>query len=264
MQDRYVGDVGDFAKYALLRRLVGGPDERRIRLGVAWCLFPDETHNNDGRYVSYLDRPAFEGLDDRLLRTLRRIVGSGKRAVSSVSRSGIFPRETVFFAASVADSGTRHSQADRLRHRTDWLARCLTKTETCDLVFFDPDNGLEVASVPKRHPNAGKYIYWDEVDPFWRRGQALLIYHHLNRTASADQQVRRMQDRFRSMLGGGSAIPLVFRRGSCRIFWLACRENEVGQELKRRACEFLSSGWSRHFRPAGWPDEDQTDRRSAP
>jgi hypothetical protein len=52
MQDRYVGDVGDFAKYALLRRLCGQPGERAIRLGVVWCLFPDESLTNDGRHIS--------------------------------------------------------------------------------------------------------------------------------------------------------------------------------------------------------------------
>ena len=265
MQNRYVGDVGDFAKYALLRRLVGRPDEQSIRLGVVWCLFPNETHNNDGRHISYLDAPEFEGLDDLLLRMLRRIVNSDRRAVSAVSSSLVFPKGTIFFDAPVIDPKSfPPSPTDRLRYRADWLARCLTVAAQCDLVFFDPDNGLEVASVPKHHPNAGKYIYWDEVELFWRRGQALLIYHHLNRTVSADQQVSRLQDQFRSRLSGGSAFPLVFRRGSCRIFWLACGDTEVGQELKHRASKFLNSEWSRHFRPVGWPGEDQTAMRSAP
>ena len=33
MQDRYTGDIGDFAKYGLLRALEAGH-----RLGVAWYL----------------------------------------------------------------------------------------------------------------------------------------------------------------------------------------------------------------------------------
>ena len=59
MQNRYVGDVGDFAKYALLRRLAGSLEERPIRLGIVWCLYPDESHNSDGSHVSYLRRPEF-------------------------------------------------------------------------------------------------------------------------------------------------------------------------------------------------------------
>lgn len=37
MQNRYVGDIGDFAKYGLLWAL--SPQKR---LGVAWYLYPDE------------------------------------------------------------------------------------------------------------------------------------------------------------------------------------------------------------------------------
>src|SRR6266851_6371289 len=83
MQNRYVGDVGDFAKYALLRRLVGRPTEEALRLGVVWCLFPDESHNNDGRHVSYLRAAGFTSLDDDLRVRLERIVGS-RRSVSAI------------------------------------------------------------------------------------------------------------------------------------------------------------------------------------
>src|SRR6478672_5257600 len=52
MQNRYVGDIGDYLKLGILRALSPG-----YRLGVAWWLFPDEGHNQDGRHVGYLQRP---------------------------------------------------------------------------------------------------------------------------------------------------------------------------------------------------------------
>ena len=47
MQDRYVGDIGDFVKYGLLRALGKGK-----RLGVAWYLpaAADLTGSGDGRH----------------------------------------------------------------------------------------------------------------------------------------------------------------------------------------------------------------------
>src|SRR5262245_49168756 len=56
MQDRYVGDVGDYAKYALLKALAGDPSSTKIRLGVVWCRFPDESHNQDGKHIAYLEK----------------------------------------------------------------------------------------------------------------------------------------------------------------------------------------------------------------
>ena len=52
MQDRYAGDVGDFVKLGLLRALSPGR-----KLGMAWYRYPDESHNGDGRHITYLDQP---------------------------------------------------------------------------------------------------------------------------------------------------------------------------------------------------------------
>jgi hypothetical protein len=51
MQNRYVGDIGDYVKLAILRALA-----HDRRLGVAWWLFPDERHNADGGHREYLER----------------------------------------------------------------------------------------------------------------------------------------------------------------------------------------------------------------
>jgi len=37
MQDKYVGDIGDFGKYALLKSLA----KRDVPLGIVWCLTND-------------------------------------------------------------------------------------------------------------------------------------------------------------------------------------------------------------------------------
>ncbi len=248
MQDRYVGDVGDFAKYALLRRLTGIAGEDEIRLGVIWCLHPDEVHNGDGRHVSYLHRPEFVELDAELGAALRKIVLSGRRSVSAVAHAGILPFRTVFcdgFACGPTEMRLRRN--DRMLHRSSWLGACLELTTGCKLVFFDPDNGLEIASVQKHHAKAGKYIYWDELSPFWSRGQALLIYHHLNRTKPAADQIALLTARLQATFDGAAIKALVFRRGSCRVFWLVCPRTSPGSEIKRRADAFLSGGWLRHF-----------------
>ena len=57
MQNQYVGDIGDFGKYGLLRAISGDP----LRLGVVWYLFPDEPTKEpgkgDGKFIDYLCHP---------------------------------------------------------------------------------------------------------------------------------------------------------------------------------------------------------------
>ena len=143
------------------------------------------------------------------------------------------------------------SQRERLLCRSTWLARCFELTGNCDLVFFDPDNGLEIASVPKHHPKAGKYIYWDELVPFWNRGHALLIYHHLNRTASAARQIQSLKLRFAATFDRAEVLPLVFRRGSSRVFWLVHRGDALGAGIRTSSRRSLEHRLVSTF-PAVW------------
>jgi hypothetical protein len=45
MQNKYTGDVGDFAKYGLMRQF----GEAGFRMVLAWYLFPNEGHNAGDR-----------------------------------------------------------------------------------------------------------------------------------------------------------------------------------------------------------------------
>jgi hypothetical protein len=260
MQNRYVGDVGDFGKYALLRALC--QPEPSINLAVIWCLFPDESGNNDGRHVSYIRDQGFAQLDVRLHATLADIVTQSRRNIAAIGDSGCLPASTVFCADPISAVDTSQARSmERLRHRAERLEACIRRTSTCELVFFDPDNGLEIASIPKHHPKSGKYIYWDELAQFWRRGNTLLIYHHLNRTVNAATQVTGLTRRFAGKFPDARTIPLVFRRGSARVFWLIHHGDDLGRKLERRAANMLGGGWSRHFRPFGWPDENSSGPR---
>src|ERR1700750_1369897 len=169
MQNRYVGDVGDFAKYGLLRQLaVGGS----LRLGIVWYLFDDEAHNSDGRHISYLRESSFNRLDPQLHRVLEKLVSTGTRSVKAVARSGILPSATISFDEPIVRSSHLASSREIREHqRAAWLQKAIAATVNCDLVFFDPDNGIETPSVARHSPKGGKYVFWEELLSFWERGQ---------------------------------------------------------------------------------------------
>jgi hypothetical protein len=99
MQSRYVGDIGDYLKLGILRALSPG-----YHLGVAWWLFPDETHNKDGRHIGYLNRPQqWRHFDPDLFDALRRIVLSTQRNVHTLEVAGVLPDAT--FASEFIPNG---------------------------------------------------------------------------------------------------------------------------------------------------------------
>ena len=260
MQNRYVGDLGDFGKFGLLRALcpLGGPaGASPLSLGIVWYLVPDETHNEDGRFVDYLDLSAthqerFRACDPPLYDALRGIVLSGARNVATIQRGNILPSGTRFYDdiltfedLSGAGAGMGRLRAQR---RVLWLEGALRATEGCDAVFLDPDNGLEVG-VGFLQLRGPKYAFFDELLPFVQRDQSLLIYHHVARRGTALDQVMGRMAQIEDCLGR-SAFALLYHRGSARAFFVVPAQRHWAA-LSSRAGEFLESPWAQHFELVG-------------
>lgn len=246
MQDRYVGDVGDYGKYALLRSLAKHVDCPRT-LAVVWCAFPDESHNGDGRHISYLTDPKYAAYDPDLYLGLQRLVGSGRRTMADVEEAGLLPSGTRFFrepTTGLLGEGLLGTQ--RKAYREAWLDRAYEASRGADIVFFDPDNGIGTPATPRFAAKGGKFVYWDEMRRFWDRGQSLVVYHHLNRTASVAAQEAVLRARFLEELGHPRLLyPVLFRRGSCRHFWVVGQSRHEAW-LVRALKAFAATGWAVH------------------
>ncbi len=70
--------------------------------------------------------------------------------------------------------------ADDRIARAEFMERCSAQFRSADLIFFDPDNGLEV-TLPKGRKNSSKYLYFDEVAGFYDDGKSVLVYQHFPR-----------------------------------------------------------------------------------
>lgn len=70
-----------------------------------------------------------------------------------------------------------------------WHQNSLQHLKSCDLIFYDPDNGLEVQSRGKLHPKSFKYVYFDEVFEAFKQEKSVVIYQHTNQNVEKDQQI---------------------------------------------------------------------------
>ena len=248
MQDRYIGDVGDFGKFSLLRKLTdNNPPIDRLKLGVVWYKFPDEAHNGDGRHIGYLRDGSFSMLDPDLHSGLARIVTLGRRTIEEFERSGMLPDDTRYHATPVAGvAGDGPVPHRRAAYRSAWLAQALDNTASSDLVFLDPDNGIASQIAARDGPKAGKYVLLEEIAAFWARGQSLVVYPHLNRTASHKSQISAMAIRIADAIGRPAFLcPVVLKRGSCRVFWVIGHENHLAS-LNAGVRNFIEAGWHAH------------------
>jgi hypothetical protein len=254
MQDRYSGDVGDFGKFGLLRLLCGQNDASALSLGVVWYLVPDESHNEDGKHTRYLNSSArFRNCDPELYDGLRTLLFDDcgrlvpdRRSVANIEGSGVLPRGTVFFSAPLQyRRGSLRNE--RLSTRADWLAGALRTTAHADVIFVDPDNGVECKSVTRTAGAGPKYIFWDEINAFAARGQSVVIYHHLNRACSSSEQVEHLRLKFNDRLPPNfTTLDVVFKRGTRRAYFVAaapCHRDAIAYRLS----QMVTTPWGKHF-----------------
>ena len=171
MQDRYAGDVGDFVKLGLLRALSPGR-----QLGVAWYRYPDESHNGDGRHITYLDQPQrYEHLDSALFSHLRSITRDAR------SINSLLPALEGAISSDESVDVSMISPRKRRTWRTAWFNRVMERLSPCDLVFADPDNGIiDDADWRKGRTKFGKQMPIAEVQEL-AKGRCAIIYHHNTR-----------------------------------------------------------------------------------
>ena len=265
MQNQYVGDIGDFGKYGLLRHLTGmrsdTAPEDALRLGVVWYLFPDGG-NNDGKFTDYLCNPKprdskLRDCDPELYWSLRRLVRECNRNVFSVRMSGILPRDTAYHGQSLSYPD-RESQSSKKLRREAWLEGALEATAKANVVFVDPDNGIAIPVKDEANQATGitkvdpyskrgpKYVFMDDLNRFYKRGQSLVIYHHMGRQGTAEEQINRHAEGLRERLGLFS-LPwaLRYRRGTTRFYFIVQHEDHRGL-LQRRLQSFEDSPWIKY------------------
>ena len=188
MKNKYFGDINDYKKYGLLR-LLGGQGE--LETAVCWILTADDD-TTDGHRIQYLEQPEkWKGYDPTLFECLRELVIESRvRAVSALEQSNILPN--CQFYSEVMEVN--------LASRQRFFRKFLDFARGADLVFFDPDNGLETRSVPIGRKNSSKYLYWSEVEATYSAGHSLLIYQHLPRRPR-ETFIHNIVSRFHTIAG---------------------------------------------------------------
>ncbi|MFT4161770.1 hypothetical protein [Shinella sp.] len=191
MKDQYVGDINDYRKYALLRALSSGGVNR---IGVCWMLTPSDGRS-DGNKLAYLQQPErHRRVDPELFDILAHAAAEpNRRRLATIEDSGAVP------------GAVYHNELlpNELVGRHAFMGHCAYEFRDVDLIFFDPDNGLEVSSLPKGRKNSSKYLYLEEVAAFYASGKSLLIYQHFPRVKRA-VFLARCAERLRTVAPGAA------------------------------------------------------------
>jgi len=119
--------------------------------------------------------------------------------------------------------------------RTDWFQTAFEATAECDLVFLDPDNGIECANLRPTQGKSRKYVFRCEVGKLIKPGQSVVVYHHTGRlggTAKQQTQWHLQQLLDEPSLAHGP-FGVLFHRGVCRAFLILPVQKHYAALLER-------------------------------
>jgi hypothetical protein len=223
MKNQYFGDINDYRKYRILSRLA----EQGLRLGVVWMLTSDDG-GTDGRKIEYLDDPArWRGLDPALFDFLHsRVVAERRRDVACLEGADLFGGARF----------VRDPVPEERVERSAWLSRALDTVDRCDVVFFDPDNGLVGRSESLGRRPSVRHLFWHEALLAYERGHSLMIYQHFPRKPR-DDYAKAVAARLESATGAPRVEALAT---SGVLFLLAAQERHA--DAMQQAVASVASG----------------------
>jgi hypothetical protein len=166
MKNQYVGDINDYVKYAFLRRLMRAGSE----VTVCWMLTSDDGRT-DGNRRGYLAKPnQYRHHDPELFDALAGDLRQ-TRDIETIEESGLLPNAR-FLSDPIEDPQ---------EVREAYFRRLLAALATRSLIFFDPDNGLDVVTVRRGRRNSSKYLFRQELAAVVRAGHSAIVYQHFPR-----------------------------------------------------------------------------------
>ena len=247
MQNRYTGDVGDFSKYGLMRQLT----KAGFTTALAWYLFPDETHNSDGKHIAYIGRDEFRHCDPVLHGAMEKLISTNQRNIAAIEKSKILGANTLFHSEPLDMShfcslSSKRGHKMRKDAREKWLSDCVLETREADIVFFDPDNGLEGAN-PRPLSNKGpKFLYWSDLNFFVQRKQSLVLYNHASRQGTIYKQISKRLCEIKVHVPYGlNAFAMLWRKFSVR-YYLVIPTDEMQDAMLSTCQEMIDGPWGQN------------------
>jgi len=222
MQNRYIGDLGDYGKYGLLKILINSTS---LQLGINWCLTPDENNRNDGQKIEYSN---YKNVDPDLYEKLKLII-HGNRNIKTIEEKIFNGMNVKFYSATLKDRGKKDY----------YFNNSFSRLKGSDLLFFDPDNGLEVKS-SKSKPF--KYVYFDDLNKYAENGYSLIIFQYRDRSEDCWER------KFNDLKCKYPLLKIFYLKYSLRpnVYFFMINKNHCG-EIEKFINAFRISNWNELF-----------------
>jgi len=235
MKNQYVGDIGDYGKYGLLRFLAS----HGIKIGVNWYLTENDG-STDGRFTTYLKNPAERVYDPELFDALQNITDCPDKTVKMIEQAGIIP-DAEFFGELLKSSSLEASV--REWNRRLWFHNSTLMLKNAELIFADPDNGISYRKTA-RTKDSEKFILPEDVAEYYNSGKNVVYYCHKGRRKQEAWEQAKAE--IRNHIRDAQLLAVTCHRGTQRSY-IFILHPDCYMKYEKIITAFLDSEWGSMF-----------------
>ena len=235
MKNQYVGDIGDYGKYGLLRFLAS----HGIKIGVNWYLTENDG-STDGKFTTYLKNPADRVYDPELFDALQNIADHPDKTVKMIKQAGIIP-DAEFFGEMLKSSSLKADA--REWNRRLWFNNSTLMLGNAELIFADPDNGISYRKTA-RTKDSEKFILPEDVAEYYNGGRNVVYYCHKGRRKQEAWEQAKAE--IRNHIRDAQILAVTFHRGTQRSYIFVLHP-DCYMRYEKIITAFLDSEWGSMF-----------------
>ena len=235
MKNQYVGDIGDYGKYGLLRFLAS----YGIKIGVNWYLTENDG-STDGKFTTYLKNPADRVYDPELFDALQNIADHPDKTVKMIKQAGIIP-DAEFFGEMLKSSSLKADA--REWNRRLWFNNSTLMLGNAELIFADPDNGISYRKTA-RTKDSEKFILPEDVAEYYNSGRNVVYYCHKGRRKQ--EAWDQAKEEIRNHIRDAQLLAVTCHRGTQRSYIFVLHP-DCYMKYEKIITAFLDSEWGNMF-----------------
>ena len=235
MKNQYVGDIGDYGKYGLLRFLAA----HGIRIGINWYLTQNDG-STDGKFTDYLLDEKDRIYDPGLFDSLKEMASLRYKSVQMVESAQLIP-QAEYFSEELSVSGS--ASANRKLNRHLWFNNSVLLLDRSDLIFADPDNGITFR-IKDTAKGSEKYVLPDEIAEYYTGGKDVVFYCHKGRRTV--EAWERTKIEIRDYIRDAQIFVMTYHRGSQRSYIFVVHPDHY-RMYAGLLNEFEKTAWGRLF-----------------
>lgn len=236
MKNQYIGDIGDYGKYGLLRFI----SKHGIKIGVNWYLSENDIIIVDGKINNYLNDDRKNGdkiYEPELFELLKQFAFKDDKNVIQLEDNNIIPNAVYYH--NIIPKVSNIVRKDRKTIRENWHKNALNTLNDVDLIFADPDNGSADDKLCIRK-NGEKYAGICELADYYKSGKDIVYYCHKARR-NPDAWKRKILE-LNTICAEAKIIVLTFHRGTQRSFIFGIHPEKY-EKYSTLVKQFLSTNW---------------------